>query len=263
VYFQLAIQYARLGRPKDEIAAYGEALRVQPVAGERSVLLANRAEAYMLLGDVTSAIAGYRASLALLTSDYLLFNAAPTTLWGLAVALDRSGDLDGGLETVRLARAYDPRDARLDGPSWFFLPAYDKYWYHALGHWAVARKADVDAVRAEAYSHAVTNWEEYVAAASRDGKDDKWVDIARVRLKQCEKERDEFLKRSRKGAAASTPSGRLDDRIRKLKDELIKQRGDLARGHFPPAERQRREDLLEKAEEELRTLLEQRERDSD
>jgi tetratricopeptide (TPR) repeat protein len=198
VYAQLAIAYAHLDRVDDEIAAYGEALRVQPVAGERSLLLANRAEALMRLGDVTDAIAGYRAALALLTSDYLLVEA-PTTLWGLAVALDRSGDLDGGLETVRLARAYDPKDTRLDGLGWFFSPDYDRHWYHALGHWAVARKADLDSVRAESYSHAVTDWEEYVASAAHD---DKWVDLARVRLRQCEKERDELLRRSRRGAPA-------------------------------------------------------------
>src|SRR5262249_28105893 len=135
VYDKLAIAYAHLGRTDEEIAAYGEALRVQPVDGERARLLANRAEAYMLLGDVTQAIAGYRAALVLLASDYLLYGSGATTLWGLAVALDRSGDLEGGLESVRLARAYDSKDEEIHGPYWFFQPEYDRYWYDALGHW--------------------------------------------------------------------------------------------------------------------------------
>lgn len=189
----LAVAYAHAGRIEDEIRAYGKALEEQPVARERSRLLANRAEAYMLLGDITAAVEGYRAALALLSSDYLLFGTGPTTLWGLAVALDRSGDLDGGLEAVRLARSYDPLDRQINGPNWFYVPDYDRYWYAALGHWAVARKADVASVRAEAYGRAVAALEEFVGRAARD---DKWLPLARVRLKQCEKERAAFLKRS-------------------------------------------------------------------
>lgn len=184
-YAQLALAYAHLGRVDEEIAAYSEALAVQPIAGERARLLANQAEAYMLLGNLTAAIGGYRAALALLSSDYLLVSAGPTTFWGLAVALDRSGDLDAGLDTVRLARAYDPRDEKIDGPSWFYLPDYDRFWYAAIGHWAVARKADVTSVRADAYLRAVRAWDDYVAKAAPG---DRWTPIARVRRLQCERE---------------------------------------------------------------------------
>jgi tetratricopeptide (TPR) repeat protein len=257
VYSELAIVYARLGRPEEEIAAYGEALRVQPAAGERSRLLANRAEAYMLIGDVGQAVAGYRAALSLLTSDYLLALEAPTTLWGLAVALDRSGDLDAGLEAVRLARAYDPEDQRLNGPGWFYVPEYDKYWYRAIGHWAVARKADVDAVRAEAYARAVTAWEEYVATAAAAARADKWIDAARARLRQCEKERDGFLRRSRSGSPASR-AARLDEQIRRLDGEIERRRAELSRGQFPPAEQKRRERQIQALEDQMRKLLEEK-----
>ncbi|APR84593.1 Hypothetical protein A7982_09942 [Minicystis rosea] len=194
----LAVAYAHLGRSQDEIHAYTKALEQQPVARERSRLLANRAEAYMLLGDITAAVDGYRAALAMLSSDYLLFGSGPTTLWGLAVALDRSGDLDGGLDAVRLARSYDPRDRQINGPGWFYVPDYDRHWYAALGHWAVARKADVLSVRAEAYARTVTSLEAFIAAAARD---DKWLPLARVRLKQCEKERAEFTRRAKARAS--------------------------------------------------------------
>jgi tetratricopeptide (TPR) repeat protein len=202
VFFDLALAYAHLGRVEDEIKAYGEALDVQPLNHERALLFANRAEAYMLLGDITSAVAGYRASLALLSSDSLSFRGGATTLWGLAVALDRSGDLDSGLDAVRLARTYDPKDEQINGAGWFYMPPYDRHWYEALGHWQVARKVDVvTAVRADAYGRAMASWEEYLANAAPTNQ---WLPLARVRLKQCQKERTAFLH----GAKILDPSPR-------------------------------------------------------
>ncbi|MFT3774535.1 MAG: hypothetical protein QM820_54960 [Minicystis sp.] len=221
----LAVAYAHLGRTQDEIHAYTKALEQQPIARERARLLANRAEAYMLLGDITAAVDGYRAALAMLSSDYLLFGTGPTTLWGLAVALDRSGDLDGGLEAVRLARSYDPRDAQISGPSWFYVPDYDRYWYAALGHWAVARKADVPGVRAEAYTRAVAALDAFVTHAARD---DKWLPLARVRLKQCDKERAEFMRRETARRSSEKPltpeeERKQEERLRKLRERALKE----------------------------------------
>jgi tetratricopeptide (TPR) repeat protein len=193
VFADLAVAYAHLGRVDEEIKAYGEALKVQPIARERARLLANRAEAYMLLGDITAAVDGYRVALAILTADYMMFGSGPTTLWGLAVALDRSGDLDSGLDAIRVARSYDAQDKQINGPGWFYMPDYDRHWYEALGHWQVARKGEVvTSVRIDAYARAVASWEEYLSSAAPD---DKWLPLARVRLKQCEKERAAFARR--------------------------------------------------------------------
>jgi tetratricopeptide (TPR) repeat protein len=201
VHADLAVAYAHLGRVVEEIAAYGEALRFQPVAFERSRLLANRAEAYMLLGDITAAVEGYRAAIALLSADHMMFGTGPTTLWGLAVALDRSGDLESGLDAVRLARTYDPQDRLINGPGWFYVPDYDRHWYEALGHWQVARKTDaLLSVRVDAYARASAAWDEYLAEAARD---DHWLPLARLRAKQCEKERAAFLRRP--GIAPAPP----------------------------------------------------------
>jgi tetratricopeptide (TPR) repeat protein len=192
VLSELAITYAHVGRIEDEIKAYGEALTVQPIPLDRSTLLANRAEAYMLLGDVTAAVNGYRAALALLGNDWLLAGRGVTTLWGLAVALDRSGDLDSGLESVRLARTYDVRDARINGDDWFYLPEYDRHWYEALGYWQVARKADaVLSVRADAYGRTLESLGKYLVEGAKHN--DRWVPLAWVRLLQCAREREKFL----------------------------------------------------------------------
>jgi tetratricopeptide (TPR) repeat protein len=206
VHGELAIAYAHLGRTDEEIAMYGKALGLQPIASERARLLANRAEAHMLLGDVSAAVDGYRAALALLSADHMVFGSGPTTLWGLGAALDRSGDLDAGLDAIRVARIYDPRDRNITGRGWFWVPPYDQHWYAALGHWQVARKPDVvTSVRVDAYGRAVAAWEEYVTAATAAAPDDKWIPLAHVRLKQCDKERAAFLKRPKSPAEPAPP----------------------------------------------------------
>lgn len=201
IYADLAISYARLGRREDEIKAYSKALTLEPFALSRSSLLANRAEAYMALGDILAAVEGYRASLSLLSTPVEMFFRGSTALWGLGVALDRSGDLDGGLEAIRVARLYDEKDVNINGPDWFYAPAHDVHWYKALGHWSAARHAELGSARAEHYGRAVSAWREYVEAAPPG---DRWVDQARARLRQCEKERDRELK-PRPAAPARLP----------------------------------------------------------
>ncbi len=186
-YSQLAEAYTRLGRFGDEIRAYTAALRFEPQPFARSRLLANRAESYMALGDITAAVGGYREAMGLLSAPIEMFTLGPTTLWGLAVALDRSGDLDGALEAIRIARTYDPLDKNLNGPGWFYVPAYDRFYYQALGHWSAARRATLGAARSEEYLSAIAHWQEYLDSAAPD---DRWIGVARARLRQTEKERD-------------------------------------------------------------------------
>ncbi|MEP7120873.1 MAG: hypothetical protein ABJE95_08190 [Byssovorax sp.] len=196
-YSQLAESYTRLGRFADEIRAYDSALRLEAQPFARSRLLANRAESYMALGDITAAVAGYREAMGLLSAPIEMFTLGPTTLWGLAVALDRSGDLDGALEAIRLARTYDPLDKNLNSPGWMYVPAYDRYYYEALGHWSAARRATLAAARSEEYLSAIAHWQEYL---DRAAPDDRWIGVARGRLRQNEKERDADA-RARKASA--------------------------------------------------------------
>lgn len=196
-YGSLAISYARLGKHEEEIKAYDGALRLQPDSRGRASLLANRAEAYMALGDITAAVEGYRQALSLL-SAFEMFRSGATTLWGLATALDRSGDLDSALAAIRLARTYDPADKWINGPDWFYVPWYDKYYYKALGQWSAARAAEVNMAKDEDYRQSIGSWEEYIASAPPE---DKWLGLARARLLQCEQERDAWLRGVRRKAA--------------------------------------------------------------
>jgi tetratricopeptide (TPR) repeat protein len=185
-FTELAICYARLGRPQDEIKAYDDALALETIGPLRAMILANRAEANMVLGDITKAIEGYRASLGSLLAIEM-FSFGVTTLWGLAVALDRSGDLESALGSIRLARDYDPGDKLITGPGWFYVPDYDADWYAALGYWSRARQATLGMSRAEAYERAIDFWKSYIERAPDA---DRWQALAKVRLRACERERD-------------------------------------------------------------------------
>lgn len=185
---ELALLHAHAGRREEEIRAYTDALEIEPHAYARSRLLANRAEALMAVGDLTSAVEGYRAALAPLTTAEM-FWAGSTTLFGLGVALDRLGNPEEALHSVKLARSYDPIDRGLRKDSWFFSPAHDAHWYSALGAWSCARFSEAWSARAECYERALRGWDEYILNAPPD---DRWVPLARVRIAAVTKERDEL-----------------------------------------------------------------------
>ncbi|MDC3952487.1 hypothetical protein [Polyangium jinanense] len=191
---ELAIAYAVLGKRDQEVHAYGQALAHEPLGHHRAVLFANRAESYMGMGRLDDAIQGYREALrSLLPIE--MFQYGVTALWGLAVATDRDGDLDGALASIALARAYDRDDRKIHEPSWFFSPPHDEAWYEALGAWSAARSTDLGAVRAEAYTRAIEAWEAYLERAPDD---DRWIPLGRVRLEACKKERERVLQAARR-----------------------------------------------------------------
>lgn len=191
VFADLGIAYAKLGARDHEIAAYGEALVHTSVDRGRSLLLSNRAEALMAVGQVSAAVDGYREALSEL-SQVELMAFGSTTLWGLAVALDRNGDLEGALTHVTLARAYDPIDRRLREPTWFFSPAHDEHWYWALGHQTVARNTADARVRLDALAQAKAEYDSYLARAPAD---DRHRPLAEVRRARVDKALTEELRR--------------------------------------------------------------------
>jgi tetratricopeptide (TPR) repeat protein len=183
---ELALCYAMLEKRDQEVHAYGEALAFEPVGPRRALLLANRAEAYMGMGRLDDAIRGYRESLSSLVQDEI-DDYGVTTLWGLAVALDRNGDVEEGLAHIRLARSYDPIDKRIQGDSWFYSPPHDEYWYKALGSWAKAREMPHSIDRIFEYGHALERWDQYI---DRAPEHDPYVALAKVRRRTCALERE-------------------------------------------------------------------------
>jgi len=191
-WVELAVAYARVGRGQDEIRCYERALAYEPHGASRATILANEAEAYMAAGDVARAVAGYRAALEPLATVEEVARRAPTTLWGLGVALDRSGELAAGLDAIQRARAYDPADRNLSGAGWFFNPEHDAAWYAGLGHLLVARRGPELDVRREAYGRAIASFREYVDLAPAA---DLWVATARARILALTAEQARFERR--------------------------------------------------------------------
>ncbi|MBI5534940.1 MAG: tetratricopeptide repeat protein [Deltaproteobacteria bacterium] len=179
--FALAVAYAKLGQPRKEIEVYNAILPLETSRTERALIVMNQAEAHMVLGDLDRAVQGYRASLAI-TPDHALAH------WGLAVALDRSGDPNGAVAQAWSALQYDPNAETLHDDNVFFVPEYDRFWYDALGTMARASHDPEPALASLWWRDAAGYWKRYIEAASAE---DRWVAAARSRLKLCErKQRD-------------------------------------------------------------------------
>lgn len=195
----LALNYARVDRQDLEIEAYEAAIAFSPAPHHRTTMLANQAEAFMVIGDISRAIAGYQAALETLgwIESRVVPGFAPTTYWSLGVALDRSGDLDGGLAHIAKARAYDPADRAISSDSWFFVPPYEEDYYAALGHWLTARTSGDDEEKLVEYERTLIAWKQYLARAPEGGP---YVPMARARLRFAEIEAKAF------GVRARTPT---------------------------------------------------------
>jgi len=180
-----AICFARLGEHQKETETYDRALAIDPDPETRAVLLANQAEGFMAMGLIVRAVRGYRSSLQDMPGA-MRSEAGVSTLWRLAVGLDRSGDLRNAIEQVTLARAYDRYDRAINNPGWFYVPWYDRYWYSALGYWQTARTSTDLEVRLAAYQAAAAAFGLYIRNAPEN---DPWRALASSRLNQCEREK--------------------------------------------------------------------------
>jgi hypothetical protein len=133
--------------------------------------------------------------------------------WGLAVALDRSGESSAvaAAEAARKATQIDLR-IRLPGMpgaadhGWrfigdtqkvFFVPAYERYWYLAMGHTEDAKQAADADVAVREWKTVEGLWTKYLSQAVPA---DRWVSLARAHVKQAHQELVKAEKRVRLGA---------------------------------------------------------------
>jgi tetratricopeptide (TPR) repeat protein len=197
-YFDLGVCYAKLGNTEAEIVAYDEYLRRQTDPESRALALANRAEAHMTLGREPHMTL---ARLAMAVNDYrsalLIDPGYPQAHWGLAVALDRNGDLPGALAEAKLAVTYDPLELQISGPNVFFVPAYEQYWYEALSAAARAQQLDDAPSSVLLWETSIAKWAGYVAVAASD---DRWLPLARAHLASTQRRLDRAKKRSTQAA---------------------------------------------------------------
>jgi tetratricopeptide (TPR) repeat protein len=207
-WIEISYAYAHLDRSREELAAYDAYLaRTQSVNGRATALL-NRAEAEMRLGQLEDAISGYKDAISVSESisgvPSLVHNRV-LSLWGLAVALDRSGDTAGGAREAARAVQDDagmpgawPRGSIIAGEDpevrVFFVPDYETFYYLGLGMFEYARQAAGAHAAALRWKGAESFWERYVAGAeawdrTHKSNPDRWLSRAKAHLARARKQR--------------------------------------------------------------------------
>jgi tetratricopeptide (TPR) repeat protein len=213
--YNLADAYAHLDRGPDELATWRRHLARVTDDGERVVEMMNMGEAEMRLGFVDDALGTFREVLHLCGE---LPNTGGATyvlaLWDLAVALDRSGDPHGAVDTAAKASAimvypsnrHNPvtgrtliaPHARGGDPAVFFAPEWQRDWYLALAAMAAAGAAHDARDQAAQWADAEAHWDVYVAGASGGSSTDPWLAVARKRRERVHAERVAAEKRTAK-----------------------------------------------------------------
>jgi tetratricopeptide (TPR) repeat protein len=208
----LAFAYAKLGRQRDERDTYVKVLARVTDDRARATALLNLAEAEMHLGNLEDAVAGYREAVQIAASIPTSLAASETgilAVWGLAVALDRSGDPHGALEQAKLATRMDPGEVLIGhGPNVFFVPAYERLWYLGLASVAHASEASDPRAAASHWGRAEAIWSAYLANAMST---DRWVPLARAHKERARVRKREAERRIDKAprAPAERPDGPL------------------------------------------------------
>jgi tetratricopeptide (TPR) repeat protein len=212
----LAAAYAKLDRSAEEKRVYQRLLPRLTDDRERSTVLLNLAEAEMHLGDLDEAVAGYRAAIEVADQLPNVFQIQDPTgtlaVWGLAVALDRSGDVLGGGKEAKLALELD-RDMvmiRTNRDNVFFAPERERDWYVALGRIEQAKQAGDPRSAALFWHQAEGCWRDYLDDVKLHAEADRWVDLARARLERAHAQR-VAAERRVKGAIAYAPNSCIPD----------------------------------------------------
>lgn len=213
--FDLALLHAKHGKTEDEIAAYAIGLRREADPLQRAVIVMNRAEGYMRLGNLHDAIEGYREVLTLIAELGRRSDTGPSASWGLAVALDRYRDPRGAMEAATNALMSDPNMFLVspgNGPGQnnnvFFVPEWDAHWYRAIGWRAKAQQPSLPVSIVAIYlGKAESEYAEFVRKAEA-ANDTMYLGIAKERLASVSKLHADAVKRA--GVQRSFSSAGVD-----------------------------------------------------
>jgi tetratricopeptide (TPR) repeat protein len=186
---RLAFACGHLGDNACELECYTKILQTESEERFRATPLLNLAETYMHLGDLKEAVMDYREAIRV-AGRTGSNETVPLATWGLAVALDRSGDRIGAEREARFAvdleRSLNVPDL-LTSKGVFFYPEYEIRWYKGLGAVVHARSATRARDVAAFLSFAERQFADYIKIA--EPLHDRWVEIAKVRLRQIKEER--------------------------------------------------------------------------
>ncbi len=210
----LVYSYAKLNRPREELAAWRQYIPRLVDDRTRVVAMMNMGEAEMRLGRTDDALGTFREVLRLcgeLPNTSSVSQTYVLGLWDVAIALDRSGDPHGALDAAGQARrmvvGVDPTGMPVTGsalissdPSVFFVPSWEREWYLALDLMAAARDARDPHDVVNQWAEAERHWATYVDRSTVAGDSDPFLPIARIRLREAH---DKHLAAAK--AAASAP----------------------------------------------------------
>lgn len=213
---RLAEACGHIGDHDCERRAYTMVLRLTTEEADRGTSTLNLAETEMHLGNLREAIDGYREALRIAARSPAPGNLALLALWGVAVALDRSGDKVGADRealAVLEMQTSSRQNGLLRGRGVFFFPEYEIHWYDGVGASAMARKPGTTA--AEAAKHWKTAEDAFTAyirgaerSAAAGSAPDRWLELAKVRHAAAKTERESAEKRRGK---LPPPSAKDDD----------------------------------------------------
>ncbi|HWL89103.1 MAG TPA: tetratricopeptide repeat protein [Polyangiaceae bacterium] len=195
-WLTLAYAYAHGNEPRKERDAYIKYLTRSTYGSGRVTATLNLAEAEMRLGHMDEAIAGYREAIQLATQVPTASDTGVLAVWGLAVALDRSGDAPGAMAQAKWATEIDHRRVIEDTINVFFVPAYERLWYFGLREMALARGAKGAPEAVLHFQQAESLWAAYVEKAERA---DPWLPRARAHHDSVHNERVAAEKRIKPG----------------------------------------------------------------
>lgn len=188
-WLTLAFACGHLGDHTCEKKAYVEVLHRVSEEVLRATPTLNLAETDMHLGNLKEAIEGYRDALRI-SGRTMHRETAPLAVWGLAVALDRSGDRASAEKEARFALELEESMGRpqiLHSTGVFFVPAYEIHYYDGLGAFARGKVAKSAAEAAKYFGRAESAFGRY--ARSADGSD-RWLEMAKSRLAASKTERE-------------------------------------------------------------------------
>lgn len=196
-WLDLAFACGHVGDHVCERKSYVEVLRLETEDLHRATPSLNLAETEMHLGSLKEAVELYRETLRL-AGRFPSGNTAPLAVWGLAVALDRSGDSVAAEKEARFALEIErgmnhPRLLR--SANVFFVPAYEIYWYEGLGWGADAKTAPNATESLRLWRLAEAAFTAYVRQADVD---DRWLALAKLRLANAKAAREAAEKAERK-----------------------------------------------------------------
>jgi tetratricopeptide (TPR) repeat protein len=208
-WLDLAFACGHLGDHACEKKAYIEVLRRVSEDVQRATPTLNLAETEMHLGDLKEAIEGYREALRIAGRIHRR-DTAPLAVWGLAVALDRSGDRAAAEKEARFAQDLESSMlgrgtmSILHSDAVFFVPAYELHYYDGLGAFARGKVAKTATEAARHFAKAESSFGQYVQAADAS---DRWLEMAKARLAASKVERE----RAEARAAREPPKKFVDD----------------------------------------------------